>query len=44
MKQLEENITAFGQQLQAVGAFGEGLHEESLGEFIKNVIKKLESL
>ena len=44
MRHLEENLTAFGQELREMGTFGEGLREESLEEFVKNVIKKLEAL
>ena len=44
MRQVEENMTAFGQELREMGTFGESLCEESLAEFIKSVIKKLETV
>ena len=44
MRQVGENMSAFGQELREMGAFGEGLCEESMEEFIKSVIKKLETL
>jgi len=44
MRQLGENMTAFGQELREMGTFGESLCEESLAEFIKSVIKKLETV
>ena len=44
MRNLEENMTAFGQELREMGTFGEGLREESLKEFIESVIKKLQTL